>query len=171
MSDLCLAADTMIATPNGSVPIQHIRVGDEVLTRSGVRKVLAAAMTNPNAEVFEYDIGGIKLTATPNHPVFANGAFHTIDSLVGSTVCCNIADGETEQHGVTGKPVSVSVERGERRLSPVYNLTVETDNEYYANGVLVHNCDSLQYMALGLLLVMSTGDDDATQYETEIEWC
>lgn len=171
VSDLCLAAGTMIATPDGSVPIQHIRVGDEVVTRTGVRKVLAAAMTSPSAEVFEYDIGGIKLTATPNHPVFANGAFHAIDSLVGSTVYCNIADGETEQHGMTGKPVSVSVERGERSVVPVYNLTVETDNEYYANGVLVHNCDSMQYLAMGLLLVMSTGDDDAAQYETQIEWC
>lgn len=374
VSDLCLAADTMIATPNGSVPIQHIRVGDKVLTRSGVRKVLAAAMTNPSAEVFEYDIGGIKLTATPNHPVFANGAFHTIDSLVGNTVYCNVSNQaeivkcevtpqlkmynssmaygshgtqvtsitggksvaiscrrtekeclyqhtgmfgneptaqsltatkyttrtmtrattpsttwkwskqsntlrimprngwqrtqssepnstppvlkpqkhginpkrgwhgirntprrlpkresvtesrwsahgvvkptsalslirnadsagrlaktprvspaelmtnnvcvssaeaptlstSTSANGFAHKPALMHIARGECGLSPVYNLTVETDNEYYANGVLVHNCDSLQYIAMGLLLVMSTGDDDVTQYETEIEWC
>lgn len=31
--------------------------------------------------------------------------------------------------------------------------------------------DSLQYLSMGLLLVMSTGDDDVAQYETEIEWC
>lgn len=374
VSDLCLAADTMIATPNGSMPIQHIRVGDEVLTRSGVRKVLAAAMTNPSAEVFEYDIGGIKLTATPNHPVFANGAFHAIDTLVGNSVYCNLlpiteikkwkhipqlkmsnslmicgsrdtqetdttggksaittmsgtrqgspslhtnmcgrstmglfrTDSKSttrttmprtttsatwnwsrpkpmprimprngwlktlniepsftlrglklQKHGINPKrakhgtrntpsvllqqkrssaqskyalgavrPISASllcgrkvfavcpvkawqerpaewmtsnvcassveaptlststsadgfahkpalmhIARGECGLSPVYNLTVETDNEYYANGVLVHNCDSLQYIAMGLLLVMSTGDDDVAQYETEIEWC
>jgi len=374
VSDLCLAADTMIATPNGSVPIQHIRVGDEVLTRNGVRKVLAAAMTNPSAEVFEYDIGGIKLTATPNHPVFANGAFHAIDRLVGNTVYCNVSNqaetvkceattqlkmynslmdygshgtqatsitggksvtikcrhtekerlyqhtgmygnaptaqsltatkyttrtttratmpsttwnwskpsntlhimprngwrrtqssepnstrpvlklqknginlkrGElgtrntpsrlhrlkshmvqskyalgvvrpllvsppserkdfvvcpvkawrerpagwmtcsesaknaeqsswqinTPRQGSATQNVPVFIQRGNASRERVYNLTVETDNEYYANGVLVHNCDSLQYIAMGLLLVMSTGDDDATQYETEIEWC
>jgi len=28
---------------------------------------------------------------------------------------------------------------------PVYNLTVEDSPEYYANGVLVHNCDGLRY--------------------------
>lgn len=374
VSDLCLAADTMIATPNGSVPIQHIRVGDEVITRSGVRKVMAAAMTNPSAKVFEYDIGGIKLTATPNHPVFANGAFHTIDSLVGNTVYCNVSNQaeivkcevtpqlkmynslmdygshgtqvtsitggksvaikcrrtekerlyqhtgmygnaptvqsltatkyttrtttrattpsttwkwskqsstlhimprndwrrtqssepsstqpvlKLQKHGINpkrvwhgirnttseshrpasvtasswsahgvvkptsglrpirnagsvGRPVKawqekpaawmtcsesaksaeqsswqintprqgsatqnvqVFIQRGNASRERVYNLTVETDNEYYANGVLVHNCDSLQYIAMGLLLVMSTGDDDVTQYETEIEWC
>lgn len=374
VSDLCLAADTMIATPNGSVPIQHIRVGDEVLTRTGVRKVLAAAMTNPSAEVFEYDIGGIKLTATPNHPVFANGAFHAIDTLVGNSVYCNLlpiteikkwkhipqlkmsnslmacASRDTQETDTTGgksaittmsgtrqdspslrtnmygrstmglfrtasksttrttmprtttsatwkwsrpkpmqritprngwlktlnlepsfvpqglkpqkhginpkrakhgtrntpsvllrqkrssvqskyalgvvRPISASllcgrkvfavcpvkawqekpaewmmcresvrsaeqsswqintprqgsatqnvpvfIQRGNASRERVYNLTVETDNEYYANGVLVHNCDSLQYIAMGMLLVMSTGDDDVAQYETEIEWC
>ena len=31
--------------------------------------------------------------------------------------------------------------------------------------------DSLQYLSMGVLLVMSTGDDDVAQYETEIEWC
>lgn len=27
----------------------------------------------------------------------------------------------------------------------VYNLTVEGDHEYFAAGVLVHNCDALRY--------------------------
>lgn len=77
----------------------------------------------------------------------------------------------TSADGFAHKPALMHIARGECGLSPVYNLTVETDNEYYANGVLVHNCDSLQYIAMGLLLVMSTGDDDVSQYETEIEWC
>ncbi|MBP8183356.1 MAG: hypothetical protein KAX88_04575 [Rhodoferax sp.] len=29
--------------------------------------------------------------------------------------------------------------------APVYNLTVE-GGEYYANGILVHNCDALRYV-------------------------
>lgn len=28
---------------------------------------------------------------------------------------------------------------------PVYNLTVAGTPEYFANGVLVHNCDALRY--------------------------
>ena len=27
----------------------------------------------------------------------------------------------------------------------VYNLTVEDEKEFFANGVLVHNCDALRY--------------------------
>jgi hypothetical protein len=29
------------------------------------------------------------------------------------------------------------------RRERVYNLTVDKDNEYFANNILVHNCDSL----------------------------
>lgn len=41
--------------------------------------------------------------------------------------------------------VSVCAE-AERRT--VYNLTVEGCPEYFANGVLVHNCDQLRYMVM-----------------------
>src|SRR5699024_720522 len=27
----------------------------------------------------------------------------------------------------------------------VYNITVEDEHEYFANGILTHNCDSLRY--------------------------
>ena len=33
---------------------------------------------------------------------------------------------------------------------PVYNLAVEGENEFFANGVLTHNCDALAYIGLGL---------------------
>lgn len=29
---------------------------------------------------------------------------------------------------------------------PVWNLTVEGSPEYFANGVLVHNCDAMRYV-------------------------
>lgn len=38
--------------------------------------------------------------------------------------------------------LGVSVERGRQ---PVYNLTVDGNPEFYANGVLVHNCDTMRY--------------------------
>jgi hypothetical protein len=31
------------------------------------------------------------------------------------------------------------------RYAPVYNLTVEDSHEYFANGILVHNCDCMKY--------------------------
>ncbi len=35
-------------------------------------------------------------------------------------------------------------------VSPVYNLTVEGASEFFANGVLAHNCDALRYVAQGI---------------------
>jgi phage terminase large subunit-like protein len=34
------------------------------------------------------------------------------------------------------------------RRAPVYNITVEGEHEYFANGVLVANCDALRYAAI-----------------------
>ncbi len=41
--------------------------------------------------------------------------------------------------------VPVSVESEERSRTPVYNLTLEKHNAYYANGVLVYNCLTYAY--------------------------
>jgi intein/homing endonuclease len=36
-----------------------------------------------------------------------------------------------------------NIQPSETAAKPVYNLTVETDGVYYANGILVSNCDAL----------------------------
>lgn len=41
---------------------------------------------------------------------------------------------------------------------PVYNLTVDGEHEYFANGVLTHNCDALAYIGLGLQSQFAAGD-------------
>ena len=164
VSDLCVAEGTLIATPRGNIPIEQIKVGDEVYTRNGVRKVLAAEMTGVNSLCYEYDIGGVKLLATPNHPVFADGKFYAIDTLAGSVVDCELLS-------PTSKPVRVKVSRGKQKNATVYNLTVEHDNEYYANGILVHNCDSLQYLSLGCLRIVSDREEDVRPARDEdIDW-
>lgn len=53
------------------------------------------------------------------------------------------------------KPVYVvSVQKREK--APVYNLTVQDQHEYYANGVLTHNCDATRYMVINFLDIMQT---------------
>ena len=36
----------------------------------------------------------------------------------------------------------------ETRRQPVYNLTVEGEHEYFANGILVGNCDTMRYVTM-----------------------
>lgn len=40
---------------------------------------------------------------------------------------------------------NVLVQEESERNEIVWDLTIEDDHEYYANGILVHNCDSLRY--------------------------
>ena len=43
------------------------------------------------------------------------------------------------------------VEKNEGR-SKVYNMSVASEHEYFANGILVHNCyDSLRYLLMSRL--------------------
>lgn len=78
----------------------------------------------------------------------------------------------------TNKPqkrVPVSVVRSyESGSAPVYNLTVETVPEYFANGILVHNCVyALTDLMLGAPATVTTGnylaatdnDDDTDEYD------
>jgi hypothetical protein len=41
----------------------------------------------------------------------------------------------------------VRLEQGEKSVQEVYDLMVNNEHEYFANGVLVHNCiDTVRYM-------------------------
>lgn len=50
----------------------------------------------------------------------------------------------------------VSVKKQQKQL--VYNLTVARAHEYYANGILVSNCDCLRGIASNFSLDYDTGD-------------
>lgn len=48
----------------------------------------------------------------------------------------------------------------------VYDLTVEDAHTFYAEGLLVHNCnDALQYLALGILATTDISGDDPDPFE------
>lgn len=52
----------------------------------------------------------------------------------------------TGPRGSAPEPVRVVTEwKSCGTREPVYNLTVEGDHEYFANGILTHNCDALRY--------------------------
>jgi hypothetical protein len=49
-----------------------------------------------------------------------------------------------------------------RRSEDVYDLTIDGPPEFYADGVLVHNCmDALRYMTVGVALMNGTSWADA----------
>jgi hypothetical protein len=68
---LCLRADTLIATEHGQRRIDTIQIGDRVWTSKGLRRVVNAGCTSPSAEVYELSASNaLRLVATMGHPVY-----------------------------------------------------------------------------------------------------
>lgn len=139
----CLVAGTMVATSEGDVAIENVRPGMRVWTRQGLKRVLFSGCTDLAAETFDVELsnGGV-LSGTGDHPVWVEDVGWTrLDALrygvkLNST---SIPDRSIVVEGVRGGLVR-----------PVFNLKVEDCPEFYANEVLVHNCDAVRYVVMFL---------------------
>ena len=149
--DGCFVAGTMVEMKNGAMPIEFVVIGDEVLTRNGYRRVVDVGCTGmkPTVEILLSD--GRTLTGTKDHPVWDGIAWVPLHSArqvaIGFATprsASNVA--ENSRLGKSGFAIALCPVR-RRRITGcalVYNLTVDGDAEYFANGVLVHNCDALE---------------------------
>ena len=135
--DACFVAGTTVQTEHGERPIESVRVGDRVWTRAGLRYVTASGCTGVReTRVVSFE-DGRELRGTPDHPVWdaERREWVNLEALY-ETLCAALF---ISSNGISGgrirsKRVDVS------EPSDVYNLTVEGQPEYFANGVLVHNC-------------------------------
>jgi len=146
----CFTADTLIVTEEGEWPIVDIMVGDYVLTSQGFRRV-ERWFDNGTKEVVEYSVtlqngAKVKLVATDNHRIKTEGGWCELRNLrVGNSIYLY-------QNAMQPQKIS-SIEARKVGARRVYDLQVEGVHEYYANGVLVHNCiDAARYYILGHIL-------------------
>jgi len=143
--DHCLIPGTSVTVRGGDKPIEDVQVGDEVLTRQGWRPVLRSWQTSPMERVYTVKFSdGSSITGTGGHPVFhADKGFVRLDALRcnDSIISLSISTRKTKLARVYVVGVY------EAGSSPVYNLTVGGEPEFFANGILVHNClDCLRYV-------------------------
>lgn len=124
LDDICFVAGTKIATPFGDKNIEDLCVGDLVLTSIGYERVVKT--TNRIADV----ITNVGLCGTPNHPVYSK-VTRNYKPLAEVT-----AD---EVVRLNGKQYDCQPFSGKQT---VYNIEVENVHNYYANGILVHNCNT-----------------------------
>jgi hypothetical protein len=135
---LCLAGSMLIVTTVGLIPLREIRKGDMVYTRMGYKRVSDARCTGI-VLTYTYPIGDVEIVGTPTHKVYVEGGEKSmLKNLTSRDRVMSLGDGLVG--GCRG-----GIPAG---YQPVYNLTVEDAHEYYANGILVANCDCLRYLGM-----------------------
>ena len=75
----CFIAGTLIATPNGDVPIERLSIGDEVITSSGVGKV--SALGERKTELATVHYGDRTLTGSLDHPIYTQRGWVELSNL------------------------------------------------------------------------------------------
>lgn len=137
--DTCLVAGTLVACESGLKPIEEISEGEKVLTRQGFKLVTTSGQTGRLKKVFKVRFSnGAEITGTGAHPVLTGRGWMRISALRYNDTAY-----PTETKNVARVFVLSVCEQGQ---ADVYNLTVADEPEFFANGILVHNCDALRYM-------------------------
>ena len=137
--DQCLPPGTLINTPDGPVPIEHIAVGDKVdgtgdqstFELGSVRRVHKGRYMGGIVRV---TTGPVVLLGTPGHvvPVGPHGSEADLQHLHPGMTVLVMVDGQFVPRAVD----SVEIEQYD---GPVYDLEVNPTHHYVANGMLVHN--------------------------------
>lgn len=147
--DSCFVRGTGIATANGAVPIEQLRVGDEVLAyahaegRAVVRRVVAVHASRARevrvVRIEQPGGGSRELRVTPSHPfwVASRGAYVPVRDLrTGDELLVRDPSGGVLARGTI---VTIVAQEAPTPTTDVFNISVEGETNYFAEGVLVHN--------------------------------
>lgn len=132
---VCFPAWTMVETDGGPLPIQNVRPGMRVKTRRGYYPVGATVSRFYSGGMVQVDASCHSVVATAQHPF--------CEAEKGWLQGDKLAVGDRVQ-SVDGKALDVRRVLIYDTLSytpiRVFNLEINGPAEFYANGMLVHNC-------------------------------
>lgn len=154
----CFVAGTLIKTSEGLIPIEEIRVGDEVFaynieTGETELKEVKQLFVHEENELVHLVINGEKIDTTKNHPFFVEnlGFISAKDLQAGDEL--SLYDGST------ASVESMEIEVLDEPVL-VYNFEVEDFHTYFVGRyeVLVHNtCEGETQSGLGSQADIKTG--------------
>ena len=150
-STSCFGAGTRIATPDGEVAIENLQVGHQVLAYDESSR---AVVTSTVTAVFRHEASplghlmladGHTLRVTAEHPIYCSRtrSYRPAGELSAGEALLRLAPCLSEE----GAPRSMQLEPTtlRRPLAPlpeaqtVYNISVAIYENYFADGLLVHN--------------------------------
>lgn len=161
----CVPKGTVITTRGGGKPIEDIGVGDQVLTRAGWQRVDGTFKRCYGGDLIEVSAGQRQVSMTPEHRVLTRRGWVKAESLEqGQDAVFLLA--VILAHKLFLRHNSVpfyypSAVMAQRRLRGnalfVYNLSIKGKPEFFANGILLHNCRDCSRVA-GRVYRLSTWD-------------
>lgn len=127
----CLAAGTLVETEHGPRPIEQLQPGNRVWSfdLENQRPLLTTVQTVYHGEAPAVLQITPTLSATAEHPLFANGEWIPAGNLRQGDVVV----GREEPYLLPDMPQLLD------RETPVFDLTVDEPHNFFAGGLLVHN--------------------------------
>lgn len=136
----CFRAGTMVTTSEGIKPIDSVNIGDKVLTHTGKYQTVKNILKRQyDGAMYTIRSEGVDVVCTSEHPFLTKrGWIKACDLIwdIPSEVDALLKydkGGNKYESGFESITVEYSVET-------VYNLSVDIDESYVANGYIVHNC-------------------------------
>lgn len=164
--DECFTGDTLIATPNGNIPIKDIKIGDNVYNAEGVSKVIGVAKKQIlQNRILQIKINGKWITTTREHLFFTEeGWVKAQDLKIGNFLYSQKAlikldlnkDNIEEDIIIKVRPTEliedINFYYTNNFVETMYDLQIEGHPSYFVNDVLVHNCHMLTPQSQNALL-------------------
>lgn len=149
----CFVGETLVITKRGAVRFDRLKLSDKVLTVGGYRRITRFFNQETKKTVtMRLIFGGsyVELTATPDHKVRTLRGWVELEKLKVGDVVFVFESGKTR--GIFRQTLT-AIEYRAYAMRQVYDIEVEERHEFFANGVLVHNCiDASRYYVLGQIL-------------------
>ena len=152
----CFIGSTLITTKEGNKAIKDIQRGDYVLTSQGYQRV-NKTFDNGEKKVWhvrmKFEDRIVEIIATPNHKFKTADGWKQLQELSNGDMMylCSSLMGEKVNTPLLSELKEIEIVRDD--TCRVYDIEVDKVHEYFANGVLVHNCiDAVRYFTLSALL-------------------
>ena len=172
--DECVVEGTLVSTPNGPVPIESIKIGDRVFSKSNnldinTNSVLDTKMTGIKKCYRITTENGYSIEGTENHPVAnLDGYVNLIDAEFALVNRRPVADSMNPEAVASRNDSCFFLERIVSKeyigMKNVYNLTVENDNNYICNNIVTHNCDYMNKVDIEAIIAILADKPDVKIY-------
>lgn len=167
----CFIGETLITTINGNKRIDEIEIGELVLTRNGYKKVLTK-FDNGYKKVNTYKIGENYITCTPDHKFNINNNWSSIDDAKQNDTFILHNEKGICKEKLSFSKVFVRINTNPEdcvQKRKVYDIEVEDGHEYFANGILVHNCGAAtRYFITSYFMDVYNQHKNPLSYTTQI---